>query len=129
MNQRNLTMNVRKASADACVMDIQGEINAAAEPVLMDAYNQACTEGARTILLNFNGLDYMNSSGIGLLVTLLIRVRRQNQRLMAYGLNDHYRQIFELTRLNEAISIYENESEAMQAVGGPSTASSNGAGR
>ena len=118
MNQPNLNMNVRKVGKDACILDIQGEINAAAEPVLMDAYNHACSDGARVILMNFSDLKYMNSSGIGLLVTLLIRVRRQNQRLMAFGLNDHYRQIFELTRLNEAITIYNSEHEAVQSVGG-----------
>jgi anti-sigma B factor antagonist len=114
MVQPNVIMSVRKAGNQTCVVDIQGEINASAEPVLMDAYNQACAHGARNILLNFNGLDYMNSSGIGLLVTLLIRVRRQNQRLMAFGLNDHYQQIFELTRLNEAIIIYPSEVEALK---------------
>jgi anti-sigma B factor antagonist len=67
--------------------------------------------------MNFSGLEYMNSSGIGLLVTLLIRARRQNQKLIACGLNEHYRQIFELTRLNEAIHIYENETEALRANG------------
>ena len=117
MLQPNITMNVRKAGLQACIMDVQGEINAAAEPALMDAYNEACSNGARNIVMNFNGLDYMNSSGIGLLVTLLIRVRRQNQRLMAFGLNEHYRQIFELTRLNEAISIFETEAEALKAAG------------
>lgn len=115
MLQPKVSMNVRKAGPAACVIDIDGEINAAAEPVLMDAYNQACTSGARNILMNFDHLQYMNSSGIGLLVTMLIRVRRQNQRLMAFGLNDHYRQIFELTRLNEAIQIFENEVEALNA--------------
>ena len=45
----------------------------------------------------------MNSSGIGLLVTLLVRANRNRQRMLAYGLSDHYRQIFELTRLDEAI--------------------------
>jgi anti-sigma B factor antagonist len=59
----------------------------------------------------------MNSSGIGLLVTLLIRANRQKQRLLAYGLSEHYRQIFELTRLNEAISIYNSEAEALAATG------------
>ncbi len=57
----------------------------------------------------------MNSSGIGLLVTLLIRVQRHKQKLMAYGLNDHYKQIFDLTRLNEAISIYPSEEAAVTA--------------
>lgn len=116
MNQSTVTMSVRKAGSSTSIIDIHGEINASAEPVLMDAYNQACADGARNIMLNFTDLQYMNSSGIGLLVTLLIRVRRQNQRLMAFGLNDHYRQIFELTRLNEAILIYGDEAEALKAV-------------
>ena len=58
----------------------------------------------------------MNSSGIGLLVTLLIRANRQKQRLLAYGLNEHYRHIFELTRLNEAIAIYDSEAAALAAL-------------
>jgi len=58
----------------------------------------------------------MNSSGIGLLVTLLIRANRQKQRLLAYGLSDHYRQIFDLTRLNEAIIIFNSEADALAAV-------------
>jgi anti-sigma B factor antagonist len=58
----------------------------------------------------------MNSSGIGLLVTLLIRAQRQNQRLMAYGLDQHYQQIFELTRLNEAIGVFPSEMEVQIAI-------------
>jgi anti-sigma B factor antagonist len=57
----------------------------------------------------------MNSGGIGLLVTLLIRANRQKQKVMAYGLSEHYRHIFELTRLNEAISIYDSETAALDA--------------
>jgi anti-sigma B factor antagonist len=110
-------MAVRKINDTVSAIDIQGEINAAAENVLMDAYTQATSAGARTILLNFTNLEYMNSSGIGLLVTLLIRANRQKQRLVAYGLSDHYQQIFELTRLNEAIAIYPSEAEAMKASG------------
>ncbi len=115
MTKPAVTMNIRKAAPSVCVIDIQGEINAFAENVLMDAYTQACSMDAKTILLNFERLDYMNSSGIGLLVTLLIRANRQKQRLLSYGLNDHYKQIFELTRLNEAIGIYDTETQALQA--------------
>jgi len=112
----DVTMTVRKAGQYSSVIDIQGEINAFAENALMDAYTKASSEGARNIVLNFNGLDYMNSSGIGLLVTLLIRAKRQNQRLLAFGLSEHYQQIFELTRLNEAIVIYASEVAALEAV-------------
>jgi anti-sigma B factor antagonist len=61
------------------------------------------------------GSEYMNSSGIGLLVTLLVRANRNRQRMLAYGLSEHYRQIFELTRLDEAIAIHENEDAALAA--------------
>jgi anti-sigma B factor antagonist len=73
--------------------------------------------GAQAVILNFSGLEYMNSSGIGLLVTLLIRTQRQKQRLLAFGLNEHYRQIFDLTQLDKAIGIYASEAAALTAVG------------
>ena len=59
----------------------------------------------------------MNSGGIGLLVTLLVRVNRQGQQLPAFGLSEHYRQIFELTRLDEAVGIHDSEPEALAAAG------------
>jgi anti-sigma B factor antagonist len=58
----------------------------------------------------------MNSSGIGLLVTLLIRVNRQKQHMLACGLSEHYRHIFEITRLSDAIKIYDSEAAAMAAM-------------
>lgn len=109
----NVTMSVRSANATTSVIDIKGEINAQAEAVLMEAYNQATAHGEKTLVLNFSGLEYMNSSGIGLLVTLLIRANRQKQRLLAFGLSEHYSQIFELTRLNEAIAIFPDEAAAL----------------
>lgn len=115
MAQANVVMNVRNVGRNVNVIDIQGEVNAFAEPVLMDAYNAASIGHARSIILNFTGLEYMNSSGIGLLVTLLIRANRQKQRLLAYGLSEHYQHILELTRLNEAISVYGSEAEAVSA--------------
>src|SRR5437588_7126465 len=115
MPQANVVMNVRRVSATASVIDIQGEVSAFAEKVLMDAYTEASAPTTRTIILNFSGLEYMNSSGIGLIVTLLIRVNRQKQRLLAFGLSEHYQHIFELTRLNDAIKIYDSESAALAA--------------
>ena len=118
MLQAKVTITVRQASEAASVVDIQGEITGFAESTLMDAYMQASAGNARAIILNFTGLEYMNSSGIGLLVTLLIRAQRQRQRLLAFGLSEHYRHIFELTGLNEAIRIYDTEAEALAAANG-----------
>ncbi|RPI85677.1 MAG: anti-sigma factor antagonist [Chloroflexi bacterium] len=116
MSQPNVTMKVRPVNGKSCFIDIQGEVTAWAENALMDAYNQATSAGAKEIILNFAQLDFMNSSGIGLLVTLLIRVKRQNQRLLACHLGEHYQQIFELTRLNEVIDIYKTEADVLRSL-------------
>jgi len=116
MPQANVVMNVRLIDPTASVIDIQGDVSAFAEPVLMQAYAQASTPTTRAIILNFTELAYMNSSGIGLLVTLVIRANRQEQHVLAYGLSDHYRRIFALTRIDDVISIYPTETAALAAV-------------
>ena len=115
MPEAQVKMNVREAGENASIIDIEGELTAFAEAVLMDAYNQASDGRARAIILNFEDLEYMNSSGIGLLVTLLIRINREKQKLLTYGLSDHYRSIFQITRLDDAIGIYNSEEEAVRA--------------
>jgi anti-sigma B factor antagonist len=113
MPQGTLTLEVRQPAATTAVLDVQGDITADSEKPLMDAYNEAGP--SKAIVLNFSGLEYMNSGGIGLLVTLLVRANRAKQKLLAYGLTDHYRQIFELTRIDEAIEIFGTEDEALTA--------------
>jgi anti-sigma B factor antagonist len=115
MTAANLTVSIRKPQVGISLIEIAGEITAYAEDALSSAFAEASTGGAKAVVLDFTDLTYMNSSGIGLLVTLLIRANRQKQRLMAVGLNDHYREIFELTRLDEAIAIFDSEVEALAA--------------
>ncbi len=115
MSTPQLNLSVRKPASQVAVIDVSGQVTGAAETPLMNVYEEATRSGVRTVVLNFSNLDYMNSSGIGLLVTLLIRVNRQKQRMFTYGLSDHYQQIFQLTRLNEAICIYPDEASALAA--------------
>src|SRR4051794_17754525 len=114
MPEATATFEVRRAGP-AAIVDIRGDVTAGSEAVLMSAYDEA--DDAEAIVLNFNDLAYMNSGGIGLLVTLLVRANRHAQALLAFGLSDHYRQIFELTRLDEAVGIHDDESDALAAAG------------
>ena len=108
-------MAVRQADERISVIGVTGDITAASEAPLLDAYERANGGQTRTIILNLSGMQYLNSSGIGLLVTLLVRANRQRQRLLACGLGAHYREIFRLTRLDEAIDVFESEPEALTA--------------
>jgi anti-anti-sigma factor len=115
MPEAKIAMFVREPATGVKVIDIDGELTAFCEPVLTGAYGEADQPGVKTIILNFEKLGYMNSGGIGLLVTILIRAQRKNQHLAAFGLTDHYREIFSLTRLDEAISIFDDEATALAA--------------
>lgn len=108
-------MDVRDVNDRVSVIDITGELTGASEQALLDAHQAASRPNTRLVVLNFSGLEYMNSTGIGLLVTLLIRAQRQGERVVAYGLDEHYREIFSLTRLDEAIAIVESEADALAA--------------
>ncbi|MGH2749696.1 MAG: STAS domain-containing protein [Actinomycetota bacterium] len=113
----NEVLGVRDAGSGAAIIDIKGEVTARSEDALMGAFAEANESRPQAILLNFTDLEYMNSSGIGLLVTLLVRTNRQRQQLFAFGLTEHYRQIFELTRLDEAVGIHDTEGDALAAAG------------
>lgn len=113
MPEANVQMVVRDAAPSVRIIDISGEVTAFAEPVLAEAFASASAGDAKAVVFNFAGMEYMNSGGIGLLVTTLIRANRNHQQMRAFGLSPHYREILSLTRLDEAIRIYEDEAAAV----------------
>jgi anti-sigma B factor antagonist len=115
MTTGTTTVTVRSLTTGAAEIGISGDVTSASEASLVDAYARASADGAHLIILDFSRLDYMNSGGIGLLVTLLVKVQRAGQRLMAAGLSDHYRQILALTRLDEAIAVHATVADALAA--------------
>ncbi len=117
MADATTTFEVRQVADGVSAIAVTGEVNAASEDVLMDAYARASESGSRAIVLNFEALEYMNSGGIGLLVTLLVRAQRAGQAVLAHGLSAHYREIFELTRLDEAMGLHDSEQAALSDLG------------
>jgi len=107
------TMAVAELATGAAVIEIRGDVTAACEQALMTAHEQATDAGAKLLVLDFSAMEYMNSGGIGMLVTLLVRGQRRQQRIAAVGLTEHYRQIFELTRLDEAIGLFDDTDAAL----------------
>ena len=113
MPQAQVKMNVRKACEKARVIDVEGELTAFAEEALNAAYAEAESNDPEAILLNFEGIDYINSTGIALIVGLLAKARISKRRLVAYGLSDHYVEIFNITRLSDLMSVFPDEERAM----------------
>jgi anti-sigma B factor antagonist len=114
MPTQKLDANVRQQSQVA-VVDLHGEINAFAEEKLNTAYSEAEGQGTDVILLNFSGVDYINSTGIALIVSLLARARKAHRSLLVCGLSDHYLEIFRITRLVDFMSVFPDEASALAA--------------
>jgi anti-sigma B factor antagonist len=118
MPARNLEANIRHRPRVA-IIDLHGEINAFAEDRLNDVYADAESKDAEVILLNFSDVDYINSTGIALIVGLLARARKSHRRLLACGLSDHYVEIFQITRLVDFMSVFPDEASALAESNAP----------
>ena len=114
MAVRHLEVEVRREPGGA-VLDLKGEINGFAEEALDAAYAEAEAEDPETILLNFEGVDYIDSTGIFLITRLLVaKARASKRRLLAYGLSEHYVRIFNITRLSDFVDVYPDEESALR---------------
>jgi anti-sigma B factor antagonist len=114
MAQPNATISVHKAFDHVAIIDLGGKLTSSAEGALLNAYQQASDDGARVLILNFSHLEYKNS-GIKLLVALVTRANAAGQRLFAVGMNEDYQNIFQVAQLDEGITIYGSEADALQA--------------
>lgn len=94
---------------------LSGDLNAFADEALNRAFSEAEQLNPATIVLNFTHIGYINSTGIALIVSLLGRSRKAHRDLAVCGLNDHYSEIFQITRLADFMPIYPDEPTALQA--------------
>jgi anti-anti-sigma factor len=95
------------------ILDLPARIDASAEQTLNEAYDEAVASSPTRIVLNFAGVDYLSSTGIALIVGILARSRKEGRQITAAGLSDHYREIFEITRLADFMKIFPDETAAI----------------
>lgn len=107
--------NVRIDGTTA-VVDLTGDINRLAEPVLTEAYDQVAAAGCTHVILNFAGTEFINSTGIAVIVGILARARAESQTVSACGLTEHYQHIFQITRLADFMPMFPDESAARSNV-------------
>lgn len=97
---------------DTLAIALSGRIDRDAALALDTAYTAARATGADELELDFAAVDYINSTGIALIVGVLARARAEHVRLQATGLTAHYQHIFEITRLSDFIEIVQPSTPA-----------------
>ncbi len=85
---------------------LHGEIDRGAEADVTGAYESAKEGAGTSVTLDFNDVSYINSTGIAVIVGILARARKDGIGIEARGLTDHYRHVFEVTRLADFMTIH-----------------------
>ena len=104
---------VVRPAGGAAIIDLGGEINAAADVALNAAFSRAVQGQPDRLLLNFGDVDYINSTGIALIVGVLAQARKAHVPLVTFGLSPHYQEIFRITRLSDFMGMTSDEASAL----------------
>jgi anti-sigma B factor antagonist len=89
------------------IVELGGTVNRGAKEEMEKAYKEA-TKAPGEILLDFADVEYINSTGIAVIVGVLAMARAEDRDIGAIGLTDHYKEVFEITRLADFMHIYED---------------------
>jgi anti-sigma B factor antagonist len=90
------------------IIRIKGEIDGSAKGPLPLAYNEAVADfDPVTVMLDFSAVDYINSTGIAVIVGILAQARAEHRAVSAAGLSEHYKHIFTITRLVDFIELVD----------------------
>jgi anti-anti-sigma factor len=95
-------------AADAARIRCEGDLNVRADAAMATAYAEVAALGAGQITLELERVGYINSTGIALIVRLLTSARADGRTVRARGLTEHYRQIFQITRLSDYMEILDD---------------------
>jgi anti-sigma B factor antagonist len=100
-------------TGDTVVVTVNGQLVVTNRQEFKQAILDAAEQGARLVVVDFSQAGYIDSSGLGALVSLSRRLREAGGDLRLVGLNDDLRTLFELTRLDALFPLYTTQAEAV----------------
>lgn len=109
-----MTFTAVRDAGGVTVVALEGQLIVANRQDLKQLIQDALDGGARKFILDFTRTAYIDSSGLGALVSISKKVRESSGDLRLAGLNEDLRSLFELTKLDTLFSISETASEALE---------------
>jgi anti-sigma B factor antagonist len=107
-------MNIsQRASSGISTYEIKGDIDINSSPAIRDSFEKAVKEKAMKVLVNLNGVSYVDSSGLATLVEMLKKTRAYGGKLRISNLAPKVKSLFEITKLEKLFEIFETEEEAI----------------
>ncbi len=98
------------------VIRFEGDIASTSKDAVLGAYQSLNKETAKLVMLDFTGVEYINSSGIALIIQLLIEAANSGQKVYAFGLSAHFTKVFTMVGITKYASLFATQAEALAAL-------------
>ena len=112
----DIKVNVREAEGETYVVDLNGEIDVYTSPKVKDAIGDLIDKGHYNLVINLEKVRYIDSTGLGVLIGGLKRVREHGGTVNLVCTNPQIKKIFDITGLVKIFGIYDDEDAAMKAL-------------
>ena len=104
------------AGHPVAVLRFEGDIASTSKDAVLGTYQGLPKESSKLILLDFTKVDYINSSGIALVIQLLIEAANSAQKISAFGLSPHFNKVFTMVGITRYAGLFPGQAEALAAL-------------
>ncbi len=104
------------AGHPVAVLRFEGDIASTSRDAVLGAYQALPKAHVNLVLLDFSRVDYINSSGIALVIQLLIEAANAGQKVCAFGLSPHFTKVFTMVGITKYAELFSSEAEALAAL-------------
>jgi anti-anti-sigma factor len=106
---------VNCAGDPVTVLRFAGDITSTSESAILGTYNALPTDTAKRILLDFSKVEYINSSGIALIIQLMYAASTKGQAVQTFGLTPHFQKVFTMVGITKYTRLHADEATACAA--------------
>jgi anti-sigma B factor antagonist len=110
---------VKKEQDGIQIFDLEGDLDSRSSWVAKEEIRTAIAQGQKRILINLENVPYMDSAGLGMLVSALKSARENKGGIFLASLTDQVRMVIELTRLDRVFTIFESVDRAVTELSSP----------
>ncbi|PJA28775.1 MAG: anti-sigma factor antagonist [candidate division Zixibacteria bacterium CG_4_9_14_3_um_filter_46_8] len=107
-------MNIsRGTKGEIAILKLSGRLDLESSESLKSTVDGVLTDNFRKMILVLNGVDFINSSGLGSLISILKKVNQNHGRMILTGMAPFVRDVFEITQLTNIFEIHNDENQAV----------------
>jgi anti-sigma B factor antagonist len=104
------------AGHSVTVLRFEGDIASTSKEAVLGTYQALPKETTKLVLLDFTKVDYINSSGIALVIQMLIEASNSSQKVYAFGLSPHFTKVFTMVGITKYAGLFPSQTEALAAL-------------